>query len=69
MKRFVSILCVLGISTFCTACDTIDAVNPVVQAGKMQMQAKETTDEVTQIKQYAVEMQRREMKQLKNSEE
>lgn len=47
----------------------IDAVNPVVQIGRMQNNAKQVTDEVTQIHNSALEMQRKELEQLKINED
>ncbi len=53
----------------CCACDMIDAINPVVQIGRMQNNAKQVTDEVTQIHNSALEMQRKELEQLKINED
>lgn len=66
-KSLAFFFAVLIIQVFCTGCDTIDAVNPVVQAGKMQQAAEQTTKEVTQIKEYALQMHKKEIEQIENN--
>lgn len=69
MKKTFLTIVFLCTTMVCTACDTIDAINPVVQAGKMQNSAKQATDEVTQIHNYALEEQKRTLEQLKINED
>jgi len=69
MKKRFLLLAIFLLPFFCCACETIDAINPVVQTAKMQNSAKQVTDEVTQIHNYALEMQKKELEQLKIDED
>ncbi len=65
MKKFLYITPLFIIVSFITCgCNTIDAINPVVQTNKMQNAAKKVTEETTQIKRYAEEMQKRQLEEI-----
>lgn len=69
MKKALLLTSIIILPLLCCACDMIDEINPVVQAGKMQNNAKQVTDEVTQIHNYAIEAQKKELEQLKINED
>ena len=68
MQKIFLFMTIILIS-FCSGCESLDAVNPVVQTGKMQSCAKQITDEVKAINDYALEAQRKELEQLRINEE
>lgn len=61
-----AIIPIIFVCLLCCGCNTkaIDSVNPVVQLGNVQSNTKQFTEEVKQIREYALEMQRKELEQL-----
>ena len=69
MKKLILPL-TLAVGFLCCGCEneTINALNPVVQAAKMQNAAKKTVDEVTQIQQYKEQIDRQQLQNLYDEE-
>ncbi|MBQ2871162.1 hypothetical protein IJE86_05625 [bacterium] len=61
-----AIIPIIFVCLLCCGCNpkAIDSVNPVVQLGNVQSNTKQVTEEVKQIREYALEMQRKELEQL-----
>lgn len=61
MKKFFISLSIFFTCILACGCDAIDAINPVVQTGKMQNAAKQIVDDATQMKNYSEQLNKQQL--------